>query len=424
MKKSLKLLSVMLVAFLMTGCVKAHVNMEINKDKSMNLSLIAAINKSFLEQSGEEALMENEEIKNFEEKGFKTEKYLDDSMTGYKFTKKFANIDDLSSEKETTLDLNILADEETPNNIFTVKKGFFKNTYTVKMKNNATDELQSQIENAGQPTTTDDNQMNIQNDTNTSNDTTTQDDTTIQDSTDTQTDTDIQDDVTDTQSDGSFDFSNNMDMSMLSSAIDMKFNVNLPYKAISSNATSTENDGKTLVWNLVNTQDDIEFTFELYNMNNIYLTVGLAVILIILIIVIIIMSKRKPKAPLGTPVPVENTPVNNVVPNQAPVTPITNMPQTNIQENITPNVTSNQTINQMPVQNTEPIVQPQTQNNQATVQTQTIDNPQIQVNQNPVPAPSAPAPTESQPSPEIETLDISSTPNQPNNSLNNNTNIN
>lgn len=411
MKKSLKLLSIMLVVFLMTGCVKSHVNMEINKDKSMNLSLIAAIDSSFLEQSGEDDLLENEEIKEFEEKGFKTEKYSDDSMTGYKFTKSFANIDDLSSEKETTLDLNALADEETPNNVFTVKKGFFKNTYTAKVKNNATDELQSQIENADQTTTTDDNQMNIE------------DDTTIQGSNDTQTDTNVQDD-TDTQTDSSFDFSSNMDMSMLSSTLDMKFNVTLPYKAISSNATSTENDGKTLVWNLVNTQDDIEFTFELYNMNNIYLTVGLAVILIILIIVIIIMSKRKPKAPLGTPVPVENTPVNNVVPNQAPVTPITNMPQTNIQENITPNVTSNQTINQMPVQNTEPIVQPQTQNNQATVQTQTIDNPQIQVNQNPVPAPSAPAPTESQPSPEIETLDISSTPNQPNNSLNNNTNIN
>ena len=401
----------MLVVFLMTGCVKSHVNMEINKDKSMNLSLIAAIDSSFLEQSGEDDLLENEEIKEFEEKGFKTEKYSDDSMTGYKFTKSFANIDDLSSEKETTLDLNALADEETPNNVFTVKKGFFKNTYTAKVKNNATDELQSQIENADQTTTTDDNQMN------------TEDDTTIQGSNDTQTDTNVQDD-TDTQTDSSFDFSSNMDMSMLSSTLDMKFNVTLPYKAISSNATSTENDGKTLVWNLVNTQDDIEFTFELYNMNNIYLTVGLAVILIILIIVIIIMSKRKPKAPLGTPVPVENTPVNNVVPNQAPVTPITNMPQTNIQENITPNVTSNQTINQMPVQNTEPIVQPQTQNNQAAVQTQTIDNPQIQVNQNPVPAPSAPAPTESQPSPEIETLDISSTPNQPNNSLNNNTNIN
>lgn len=411
MKKSLKLLSIMLVVFLMTGCVKSHVNMEINKDKSMNLSLIAAIDSSFLEQSGEDDLLENEEIKEFEEKGFKTEKYSDDSMTGYKFTKSFANIDDLSSEKETTLDLNALADEETPNNVFTVKKGFFKNTYTAKVKNNATDELQSQIENADQTTTTDDNQMNIE------------DDTTIQGSNVTQTDTNVQDD-TDTQTDSSFDFSSNMDMSMLSSTLDMKFNVTLPYKAISSNATSTENDGKTLVWNLVNTQDDIEFTFELYNMNNIYLTVGLAVILIILIIVIIIMSKRKPKAPLGTPVPVENTPVNNVVPNQAPVTPITNMPQTNIQENITPNVTSNQTINQMPVQNTEPIVQPQTQNNQATVQTQTIDNPQIQVNQNPVPVPSAPAPTESQPSPEIETLDISSTPNQPNNSLNNNTNIN
>ncbi len=411
MKKSLKLLNIMLVVFLMTGCVKSHVNMEITKDKSMNLSLIAAIDSSFLEQSGEDDLLENEEIKEFEEKGFKTEKYSDDSMTGYKFTKSFANIDDLSSEKETTLDLNALADEETPNNVFTVKKGFFKNTYTAKVKNNATDELQSQIENADQTTTTDDNQMNIE------------DDTTIQGSNDTQTDTNVQDD-TDTQTDSSFDFSSNMDMSMLSSTLDMKFNVTLPYKAISSNATSTENDGKTLVWNLVNTQDDIEFTFELYNMNNIYLTVGLAVILIILIIVIIIMSKRKPKAPLGTPVPVENTPVNNVVPNQAPVTPITNMPQTNIQENITPNVTSNQTINQMTVQNTEPIVQPQTQNNQATVQTQTIDNPQIQVNQNPVPAPSAPAPTESQPSPEIETLDISSTPNQPNNSLNNNTNIN
>ena len=103
MKKSLKLLSIMLVVFLMTGCVKSHVNMEINKDKSMNLSLIAAIDSSFLEQSGEDDLLENEEIKEFEEKGFKTEKYSDDSMTGYKFTKALPILMTLVAKKKQLL---------------------------------------------------------------------------------------------------------------------------------------------------------------------------------------------------------------------------------------------------------------------------------------------------------------------------------
>ena len=80
------------------------------------------------------------------------------------------------------------------------------------------------------------------------------------------------------------------------SSMDMKFNVTLPYKAISSNATTIENDGKTLKWDLLNQNlKNLEFEFELYNMNNIYLTAGVIVVIILLIIIILKKSKSSNK---------------------------------------------------------------------------------------------------------------------------------
>lgn len=279
MKKSCKVLCLMLIVFMMSGCVKANIDMSINKDKSMKLSVTSAVDQSLLQQYGSEGLMDEETKNEAENNGFKVDEYSDGSMKGYTLSKKFKNIDDISSDKKVNFDLEKLMSEENAQ-IFTVKQGFFKNTYTVTMENNTSSELESQMDFGDSTTYGQDNSM---------------------------------------------DFSSNIDLSSISSNMDMKFNVTLPYKAIKSNATSTENDGKKLVWDLMNQNlQNIEFQFELYNMNNVYLTAGIAAAIIIIIVIVIISKKRKPKAPVGTPVKVTDSNVENINQNIAPTVSATN----------------------------------------------------------------------------------------------------
>ncbi len=262
MKKSCKVLCLMLVAFMISGCMKMNVDMSINKDKSMKLSITSALANSLLDEYGKEDLIDEDEKKQAEEQGFKIEKYKDETMTGYTFTKEFKNIDDISSEKKVNFDLNKLTEDKSTQ-VFTVKKSFFKNTYTVVMENSTETDLKNQFD-------IEDDSYNYSN-----------------------YPSDL--DYSDTQN-NSLDFSNEFDISSLMSSMDMKFNVTLPYKAISSNATTIENDGKTLKWDLLNQNlKNLEFEFELYNMNNIYLTAGVIVVIILLIIIILKKSKSSNK---------------------------------------------------------------------------------------------------------------------------------
>ena len=394
MKKSCKFLCFMLIVFMMTGCMKFQTDMKINKDKSMDFTLTYAIANSLVEQAKQAATsnnenLDNESLKELEKQGFKTEEYSDSSMTGIKLSKTFNNIDDISSEKEVDFDLEAIMNGSEQTDMFTIKKGFFKNTYTLKIKNNTPEEVESDITNNN---LTSDNQI---------------------------------------------DFSSDMDLSMLSSSMDMTFNINLPYKAISSNATSTENDGKNLKWNLLDTNiQNITAKFELYNMNNIYLTIGIVIVLIIIVIIII---KRKPKAPVGTPITVNDKPVNNITQNPEPVAPIINKtpnqtvaemnngqtlntninsqpvntvsvnPKENINNNIKP-VENNETVNNInPTPDNPSNVN---QNNAYAVETLDVDTLIPTPNQQVISTPAVPPMQES----EVETLDINSesqTPMQP-----------
>ena len=326
MKKSCKVLCLMLIVFMMSGCVKANIDMSINKDKSMKLSVTSAVDQSLLQQYGSEGLMDEETKNEAENNGFKVDEYSDGSMKGYTLSKEFKNIDDISSDKKVNFDLEKLMNEENAQ-IFTVKQGFFKNTYTVTMENNTSSELESQMDFGDSTTYGQDNSM---------------------------------------------DFSSNIDLSSISSNMDMKFNVTLPYKAIKSNATSTENDGKKLVWDLMNQNlQNIEFQFELYNMNNVYLTAGIVGAIIIIIVIVIISKKIKPKAPVGTPVKVTDSNVENINQNIAPTVSATN-------EQPIPTVSS---VTETKVEQASQ-VNPQIQNNMTKPeQAQTIQTPNIASNQ-------------------------------------------
>ena len=318
MKRSFKVLCLMLIIFMTSGCMKLNVDMSINKDKSMNLSYVVAFANSLMNQSGTDTALDESDLKQAEESGFKVENYSDGSMTGYKFTKGFSNIDNISDEKETIFDLEKLLDGEEAK-VFTVKKGLFKNTYSVKMQNNTASEMEDEM------------------------------------------------DLGSLYGDSSSDYSSSSnifgdtDLSMLTSSMDLTFTVNLPNKPINSNATTTENEGKKLEWNLMDQNlQNIEFEFELYNMDNIYLTVGIIGVLVIIIIVIIIMNKKKPNSKEVTPVLVNDTVIEPNIPNEMPVETINKEEPVNNQ-NIQGSTDIQSTINNTP-------------SNQANIDIQTISN--------------------------------------------------
>ena len=145
---------------------------------------------------------------------------------------------------------------------FKVDKGFLKNTYTAVFNFNANDsELNMD----------DDESINFE------------DDDLLPDEDDSLLDNE---DI-----DNSLD---DLDYSSLMSSMDLKFNVTLPYSAISNNATTKENNNKTLSWVLSSTDlSTIEFKFEIINMNVIY--IGIGIVALIIILVVLMLTKKKNK---------------------------------------------------------------------------------------------------------------------------------
>ena len=254
MKKNIKLTALLILLVIsLTGCVKFNSTMEIKKDKSMDYKIIYAFDKSLF---GDQEILTSDDKKELENKGFTVSNYVDGNMNGFKVSKNIKNIDDVSSTNDATYDLSGLLDSnKSESKVFKVKKGFLKNTYTASFKFDSSD---SDLNNS------------------TSNDTTIDNDFTIDDN--------------NTTADSDFDFSN------INTNMDLSFNVKLPYKAISSNATTKKNDDKELSWNLSSIgEDKIEFSFALYNMTNIYICGGVIVLLIIIVIVSILNKGKKNK---------------------------------------------------------------------------------------------------------------------------------
>ena len=288
MKKSLYILGILVLTLGLSGCVKYNANIDIKKDKSMDFSIIYAMDTQYF---GDQEILTSEDKDNLTKEGFEVSDYEEGTMKGFTISRSVKNIDDLSTEKDEDYSLSGIMEEDSDEKMFKVEKGFFKNKYTANFKFDSSDSGLS----TGDDTTTDDS--DIYNDTTTDdatiyNDTTTIDDTTTYDDTTTTDDTTTYDDSTTIDDSTMGDFSN------MTTNMDLSLNVTLPYSALSNNATSTKNDNKTLSWNLQTSGEEaINFEFELYNLTNIYLTIGAGLIIILIIIIIVISkAKRKKKA--------------------------------------------------------------------------------------------------------------------------------
>ena len=273
MKKIKFLLLVCLLGILSTGCVKFNANMNIKKDKSMDFTIIYALDKSVF---GDQASIKESDLEEVKKSGFTVSKYSDGNMEGFTMTKKINNIDEVSTETDAEYNLSGLMAEGESKYLFKVVKGTNKNTYYAKFKCDANDSglnmNEGEDEKLELPDETEDNDGALLDETN----------------------------------ENPFE---GMDLSKLTANMDLSFNVTLPNSAISNNATSTEDNNKKLTWKLSSTNAQaIEFAFELDNnggSNDMILYIGIGVIALLVIVVIVLMLSKK-KGNTSTVAPVVN----------------------------------------------------------------------------------------------------------------------
>lgn len=247
-KKVLYLFLSLILMMTLTGCVKFNANMDIKKDKSMDFSIVYAVDTTYF---GDEDLLDSTDKAELKKEGYTIEEYSKDTMKGYTVSRSIKNIDKVSTSKDIVYNLSEIFGENSEENMFKVKKGFLKNTYIVSFKFDSSD--------SGLTDTEEDSEDDFE------------DDYTINES-----------------DDGMSDFTDS-----ISSGMDLSFNVTLPYSALSNNAKTTKNDDKVLSWSLASDEvEKINFSFEIYNMNNIYISAGGLFILLVILIVKINRSRR------------------------------------------------------------------------------------------------------------------------------------
>ena len=132
MKKIRNVLLLLVATLALTGCVKFNANMEIKKDKSMDFSIIYAIDTSAMggESNTSGETFTNEQKEELKKQGFTVEDYTEGKMKGIKI------IDEVSTDKDAEYSLSGMLDgkEHKDEYMFKVEKGFLKNTYTAKYK--------------------------------------------------------------------------------------------------------------------------------------------------------------------------------------------------------------------------------------------------------------------------------------------------
>lgn len=261
MRKIVRIIIIIGIIYLSTGCVKYNATVNINKNKSINFRVIYALDKSLI---GKEKLLKQEDKKNLEKQGFTIEDYSENNMKGYTIKIDIPNIDKISTSESIIYDLASMFSKDSKNNkIFTIKRGILKNTYKANFK---FDSKNSNLNNY--------NQNNKDNNID---------------------EWGKQGSIFGETEDNDIDSNMDDDLNKLINNMDLSFKVNLPYSAIKNNATQTSNENKELVWMLTNENKNIEFEFSLYNRINITI-LSIIVFLLIIFSVIIIIKKNKDKS--------------------------------------------------------------------------------------------------------------------------------
>ena len=238
MKKLKRYLLVLISIILLSGCAKNNTTMKINKDKSMNLEVqILVIDES------KNTLSANFDSAEIEKRGFKVITTTKDDYSGYKITKKFDNIDELSKGDNNVVDISKLLNSDFDfSKLFSKKTDFFKEVYTASFKYNINDYRLKYVTNETDGAEDDDEEDK----------------------------TDIKD------------------------IMELTYTLVLPNKAKSNDASNVSDGGKNLVWKLSSNSDSkINYSFAFYNYKHIAILCGSALLVVIILIVLLVILKKK-----------------------------------------------------------------------------------------------------------------------------------
>ena len=269
MRRVKQLLVILLSILLLNGCVNSDITMTVNKDKSMDFEVKFLINDMFSSDYSAN-MISNATL--LEKKGYTVTQTRETGFSGYKISKKYTNIDELSKNNGEVINIaNITDDNFDLTKLFKMDKGLLKNTYTANIK----------FEYNGSLNTNTDNELNLNNEEVVTTNAFEENYLT------TATEEDLNQE---------FDFADNVQPTSLASDMSLKYIVKVPFGVKNNNATNVSEDGKTLTWDLKSEgSTEIKYTFDVYNMKLIYI-IGGSLILILFILISALIKGRKKKS--------------------------------------------------------------------------------------------------------------------------------
>ncbi len=332
MKKIKLFLIIFVLLFMLTGCYKSETTLTINSDRSINLDAKIIVDDSF----NETPYLNN--MTQYTNRGIKIQRLTESSYNGYKISKKYNNIDDISTEDDIKVDISKYFESDFDEKyLFRVEKSFFKNTYTanfiidnnviMRFINNEIDkqteedflDIVKEIHNNGlnefnkskteKVYSSEKNELNIDEDvkyqvTINKNGIVTKIEASnkLYSYDKEQKSIQLKDlDASDVIKLTTDDKNDKVDTSGI------KFIVKLPHKSINNNASEVSGSGETLTWTFnQNKTNDIIFSFELSNKMSYLMVIGFGVLVVLIIVVFIyLIIKLKDKKRSN----IENTPI-------------------------------------------------------------------------------------------------------------------
>lgn len=241
--KKIKAIILLMMLFVVSGCVKYDVGMTVGPDKSFTIDIITAVPESL-----EADMTVDEDMAALEAKGYTYKEYNEEGWVGYRFNKQYANIDDVSVNYELTVELSDLLDPEKDTKVFFQKKtSLFTTTYIAHFTIDLMEE-----DNSSLPTESE-NEI-----------------------------------ITDDTMDTLFNYD------ALSGA-ELNYRVSLPVKSANANATDISADGRNLTWELeYGIVNKIDYEFSIIN-NTVYYIGGGIILLGVMMMLSGFISNRKNK---------------------------------------------------------------------------------------------------------------------------------
>lgn len=260
MKNVKKILLILVGVLLLSGCTFKNTNdMFIDKEGKFDYSFTVTLDKdtltTIIQTENENAEINDEAMLKYMEQinypfmeGLEKTTVSDDEYIGYKYSYNVDHIDNISDEKTNQVNLNFYSQTQKLKDLKLFKKN--KNKYSANFTFNLKNETPS----------------------------TTSDEATASDDVSTITD-------------------DKFDLNKINFITE--FSVTLPYKALTHNAESMTNEGKTLNWSIdVNKNESVKFTFSLLHIElikQIALIIGSVIILLALMLIIARKKKKKTK---------------------------------------------------------------------------------------------------------------------------------